>query len=181
MQLLPRRLPRLVEDGPAGPILLPLAALEFESPSAAIIATRVPPVARATNLFVFLLVAALLAAGGLIQIDKIVSATGKLVLYPTADGFDGARRQLELQRALGSEQHAVSAAECVAIEPALSHHQGQIAGAIHTPSECAADCLKTCEGLHQVLRAQGVRFELGSEVQGFVQRGGAVVALATTL
>ena len=53
--------------------------LEFESPSAAIIATRVPPLSRATNLLVFLLVVSLLVASGLIQVDKIVSASGKLV------------------------------------------------------------------------------------------------------
>ncbi len=58
---------------------LPLAALEFESPSAAIIATPVPSLSRATNLFVFLLVVSLLVASGVIRIDKIVSAGGKLV------------------------------------------------------------------------------------------------------
>lgn len=58
---------------------LPLAALEFESPSAAIIASPVPPFARVTNLLVFLLVVSMLLASGLIRVDKIVSATGKLV------------------------------------------------------------------------------------------------------
>ncbi|MEA3028290.1 MAG: rane fusion protein hemolysin [Alphaproteobacteria bacterium] len=58
---------------------LPLAALEFESPSAAIIATPLPGLARTINLVVFLLVVAMLIASGLIRIDKIVSAAGKLV------------------------------------------------------------------------------------------------------
>jgi HlyD family secretion protein len=58
---------------------LPLAALEFESPSAAIIATPIPRLSRATNLFVFLLVVSLIAAAALIRIDRIVSASGKLV------------------------------------------------------------------------------------------------------
>ena len=58
---------------------LPLAALEFESPSAAIIAMQVPAMSRWTNLLVFLLVVSVLAASGLIKIDKIVSASGKLV------------------------------------------------------------------------------------------------------
>jgi HlyD family secretion protein len=58
---------------------LPLAVLEFESPSAAIIASPVPPFARVTNLMVFLLVVSMLLASGLIRVDKIVSATGKLV------------------------------------------------------------------------------------------------------
>ncbi|WP_246164421.1 HlyD family type I secretion periplasmic adaptor subunit [Blastochloris sulfoviridis] len=63
-----------MEGGP-----LPLAVLEFESPSAAIIAKRVPPLSRAINYLVFLLVVSLLAASGLIQVDKIVSSSGKLV------------------------------------------------------------------------------------------------------
>jgi hemolysin D len=58
---------------------LPLAALEFESPSAAILATPLPSLSRATNLLVFLLVVSMLVASALIRIDKIVSASGKLV------------------------------------------------------------------------------------------------------
>lgn len=56
----------------------PQAMLEFESPSAAIIATRPPPLARMTNLLVFVLVVSLLVASGLIQVDRIVSARGKI-------------------------------------------------------------------------------------------------------
>lgn len=59
--------------------LLPHAALEFQSPSAAIIAMQVPAMSRVINLLVFLLVISLIAASGLIRIDKIVSANGKLV------------------------------------------------------------------------------------------------------
>ncbi|HLY88250.1 MAG TPA: HlyD family type I secretion periplasmic adaptor subunit [Acetobacteraceae bacterium] len=58
---------------------LPLVVLEFESPSAAIIATPVPALSRKTTLYVFLLVMSVLVASGLIRIDKIVSASGKLV------------------------------------------------------------------------------------------------------
>jgi membrane fusion protein, hemolysin D len=79
MPSLLRRSLKATERGPAGGLALPLAALEFESPSAAIIATPVPALSRATNLLVFLLVVSLLAASGLIRIDKIVSASGKLV------------------------------------------------------------------------------------------------------
>ena len=68
----------MARPGPRGTGPLPPAALEFESPSAAIIATAVPPLSRVTNLLVFLLVVSVLAACGLIQIDKIVSGTGKL-------------------------------------------------------------------------------------------------------
>ena len=77
-------LPRAGDAGgarsnPAAEGPLPLAALEFESPSAAILATPVPSLSRATNLLVFLLVVSMLVASALIHIDKIVSASGKLV------------------------------------------------------------------------------------------------------
>jgi HlyD family secretion protein len=64
---------------PRGEGQLPLAALEFESPSAAIVATPAPPLSRRTNLFVFLLVVSALIASAFIRVDKVVSARGKLV------------------------------------------------------------------------------------------------------
>ncbi|SCK46700.1 D-amino-acid dehydrogenase [Variovorax sp. HW608] len=115
-----------------------------------------------------------------VQPDCDFSATGKLVLYASEASLDGARRQLELQRTLGSEQRLVTPDECVGIEPALAGYRGQIAGAIHTPSECAADCLKVCTALAQALRARGVRFVLGAEVDGFDLRNGRVAAVRTS-
>jgi D-amino-acid dehydrogenase len=115
-----------------------------------------------------------------VQPDCDFSATGKLVLYTSEASLDGARRQLELQRTMGSEQRLVTPDECAQIEPALADYRGQIAGAIHTPSECAADCLKVCTALVQALRARGVRFVLGAEVDGFDLRQGRVAAVRTS-
>ncbi|MGF7160895.1 HlyD family secretion protein [Rhodoligotrophos appendicifer] len=72
-------LPAPVKAGRNDESRLPIAALEFESPSAAIIATPVPRLTRSTILFVFLLVLALIASAAVIRIDRIVSARGKLV------------------------------------------------------------------------------------------------------
>lgn len=112
--------------------------------------------------------------------DCDFSSTGKLVLYGSAASLDGARRQLELQRTMGSEQRLVTPDECIAIEPALTAYRTQMAGAIHTPSECAADCLKLCIALERALRARGVRFLLDCEVQGFDLRDGRVAAVQTS-
>jgi hemolysin D len=79
MLLLLQRSPKATDGEAAGDRLLPLAALEFESPSATIIASPVPALSRLTNLLVFLLVVSMLVASGLIRVDKIVSASGKLV------------------------------------------------------------------------------------------------------
>ena len=111
--------------------------------------------------------------------DCDFSATGKLVLYASAESLAGAQRQVELQRTMGSQQRLVTADECVAIEPALSSYQARIAGAVHTPSECAADCLKVCTALLRALRARGVRFLLDTEITGFDAREGRVAAVHT--
>jgi len=111
--------------------------------------------------------------------DCDFSATGKLVLYASEASLAGARAQLELQRTMGSEQRIVRPDECVAIEPALADYARGIAGAVYTPSECAADCLKVCAELMRVLRARGVRFELGTEARGFAQAGGRIAAVRT--
>lgn len=114
------------------------------------------------------------------QLDCDFSSTGKLVLYGDAPSFAAGRRQMEFQRGLGSVQHAVSASECVAIESALAHHARNIAGAIHTPGECAADCFKVCQELQRLLSAGGVRFLFNTEAIRMEQRGGRAVAVHTS-
>lgn len=116
-----------------------------------------------------------------LQPDCDFSATGKLVLYRSTAGVAAAGRQVELQRAMGSaEQRIVTPDECVAIEPALAGYRREIAGAVHTPSECAADCLKICEALEAALRTRGVTFLLGADVEAFDQRAGRVHAVQTS-
>ena len=70
--------------------------------------------------------------------------------------------------------------ECIQIEPALASYRQQIAGAVHTPSECAADCLKVCVELVRALRERGVRFMLDTEVNGFDIRDKRVAAIRTS-
>ncbi|APH55976.1 Type I secretion adaptor protein (HlyD family) [Granulibacter bethesdensis] len=53
--------------------------LEFESPSSAVIATPVLPTARHNTLIVFGLVTSLLLAAGLVPVDKVVTARGKVI------------------------------------------------------------------------------------------------------
>jgi D-amino-acid dehydrogenase len=116
-----------------------------------------------------------------LQPDCDFSATGKLVLYRSRAALDGAARQVDLQHEMGSApQRIVSPDECVAIEPALAAVRGQIAGAVYTDSECAADCLKLCVALVDALQARGVHFMLGETIDGFALRGDAVRAVTTS-
>lgn len=114
------------------------------------------------------------------DLDCDFSATGKLVLYSDARSFAQARRQLALQQSLGTRQSAASAAECAAIEPALRHYQPRIAGGIHTPGECAADCYKVCRELQRLLAARGAKFAFGSDVSGWRLQRGRVAAVETS-
>lgn len=102
-------------------------------------------------------------------LDCDFTRTGKLVVYRSREALAAGERQMALQRAWGCEQESVSAARCVELEPALAHDAEHIAGAIHTPGECAADCQKVCDGLHALLAVRGVRFLLGAQVAGFTR------------
>ena len=108
------------------------------------------------------------------------SSTGKLVLYPTAQSFAAAQAQVQLQSALGSQQSAISAQACCDLEPALADYQAHIAGAIHTPSECAVDCMKLCIALERILRAKGVTFVVNRPVKSIEMRQGRAVAVHTS-
>lgn len=114
------------------------------------------------------------------QLDCDLSSTGKLVLYPDSASLAAAQRQMALQNSLGSEQHVLSPAEAVQVEPALATYALRIAGAIHTPSECAADCFKVCQELQRLLVARGVRFIFDTSVKQLVRKGNRIVSARTS-
>ncbi len=92
---------------------------------------------------------------------------GKLVVHTERESFEAARRLLEYQRKLGAEQEPLTAAECVAIEPALEAMASRICGAIFTPSEDVGDTYKFCNELQRLMTAgpNPVRYRFGVEVQ----------------
>lgn len=107
------------------------------------------------------------------------SEAGKLVVLPSAAAFAKARQQLEMQAPYGPPQRPIDEAECLRVEPALHAFKGRIAGAIHTPSECAIDSLALCRELELQLREHGVRFELGNKVQDVRTANGRVTHVVT--
>lgn len=115
------------------------------------------------------------------ELEFAFARSGKLVVYSDHAGLEGAKRQMATQAALGSEQHALTAAECLALEPALGHIGSRLVGGIHTPSEEAGDCHLFCLGLEQVLRRSNfdVAFHFGTRVTQLLTAGGRVVGAAT--
>jgi hemolysin D len=61
------------------PEATPLALLEFQSPTAAVIATPMPAMGRGINWFASTMVLSIVAAAGFIPVDMLVSAPGDLV------------------------------------------------------------------------------------------------------
>ena len=104
-------------------------------------------------------------------LDFDFSSNGKLVMFRCASAFADARQQLALQQHLGgAPQQAVSSDEACAIEPALTPRRDAFAGGIYTVSECAADCLKLCQSLVQILSARGVHWCMGQAVERMIVR-----------
>ncbi|MGY1917430.1 D-amino acid dehydrogenase [Pseudomonas tolaasii] len=111
------------------------------------------------------------------QVHCDFTRTGKLVLYPDAEGLRKASEQVRFQANLGSQQQVVSTDEAVLIEPALTGYRAAFHGAIHTASECAVDGLKLCQEMARLMSGAGVHFLFDSRVEGFQRRGERLTAL----
>lgn len=99
---------------------------------------------------------------------------GKLVVYRSSKAFDAAARA-----AAGGA--VLSAAECVAHEPALAAAQALLAGGMFNRGEAVADCHAFCVGLGRRLRAHPrFRGVVRGEARGFLVEGGKVRWLDTS-
>ena len=113
-------------------------------------------------------------------------APGKLVVYRKPAEFMRVAAKLKAARSHGNQdsssglEQALSAAECVALEPALAASPALLAGGIFTAGEAVADCYKLCELLAVRLKSHGnFRGFVNATALGFTQRAGQVVALKT--
>jgi D-amino-acid dehydrogenase len=113
---------------------------------------------------------------------------GKLVVYRSANTFKAAVARPESE----TSREVLSAAECVAREPALQAAERDLAGGIFTRGEAVADCHAFCLALEQrlkshqnfsgVVHAEATRFMLdGGKVSGIVTSQGVLAADAFVL
>ena len=107
---------------------------------------------------------------------------GKLVVQSSAAAMRGAEAQLRLQATLGCEQQALTAAECLALEPDLASIRQRLVGGILTPSEEVGDCHKLCLELARVLAtpAFGARLLTATRVERLVVEAGRLRAVRTS-
>lgn len=99
------------------------------------------------------------------------SVAGKLHIHASRSGLDAAARMVALKRHHGAEQHVLSAAEAIRLEPALADH-GSFAGAVHTPGDEVGDPHRFCTAMANLMqREYGVSFRFCERVEDLGEVG----------
>jgi D-amino-acid dehydrogenase len=99
-------------------------------------------------------------------------ARGILSFYTVRREFERAMASAETLRPYGCVRDVKTAAECVAIEPALEHARSRIAGGIFAPHDGSGDARMFTERLAAIAAQRGVQFRFGEAVEGFeIERG----------
>ena len=99
---------------------------------------------------------------------------GILHFYTDAREFEHARPQAELMTQLGCPRRVISAAECLALEPALRHIGPRIVGGTYTPDDESGDARKFTQQLAQRCVSAGVVFRYGSTIAALEAEAGEI-------
>ncbi len=102
---------------------------------------------------------------------------GILHFYTDAREFERAIPQAALMREFGCERVPQTAAECLAIEPALAGSQVPVVGGTYTAGDESGDARQFTETLAQHAAARGVRFRHGESVTALQVEGGKLTGV----
>jgi D-amino-acid dehydrogenase len=102
---------------------------------------------------------------------------GILHYYTDAAEFEHAMPQAELMRSYGCDRVVKSAAECLAIEPALTDSTIPIVGGTWTVDDESGDALRFTAALSERCAACGVRFRYDCDVAAIETSGGKFSAI----
>lgn len=101
---------------------------------------------------------------------------GKLVLYRDAGDFAAARPR----PGADVEQHALTPAECLALEPGLRLEARVLAGGLYTPSEQVGDCAAFCSELFARLKQRdNVEIRMATPIGKPIVSRGRLIAIET--
>jgi D-amino-acid dehydrogenase len=90
---------------------------------------------------------------------------GILQIYTDREGFDDAADAARLVAQYGVARDVKTAAECVAIEPALASRRDWIAGGTYTASDETGDARKFTQALAALAARRGVDFRYGVTIE----------------
>ena len=99
---------------------------------------------------------------------------GILHLHTDRKLFRHAHHEAQMLRSRGFDAEVKSAAECIAIEPALAHAQPMLCGGVYTPSDESGDAHLFTRRLADLSAARGVSFRYCVNVRGIELDGGRV-------
>ena len=88
--------------------------------------------------------------------------------------FETLTKQALAMREFGARREIKSAAECLAIEPALQHAEERVVGGIYDPHDESGDAFKFTSRLAELARARGVQFRCETTISRIVAAGDRV-------
>jgi D-amino-acid dehydrogenase len=97
---------------------------------------------------------------------------GILQFATNARDFEALARRAEAMRALGVKRQVKSAAECLALEPALKSSRDPVAGGVYDPQDESGDACRFTQELARVAAARGVSFRFGAPVEAIETAAG---------
>jgi len=89
---------------------------------------------------------------------------GILRIYEGRQALDEAIAAASLEKQHGIDMRVLTAAECVALEPALAARSEHIAGGVHAPGDESGDAHKFTQELARLCVARGVQFRYGCSI-----------------
>ena len=112
-------------------------------------------------------------------IDYDQQTGGVLHFYRNDREYDHACHEAGRMNALGCARRPVTAAECIAIEPALAHMEGQLAGGIFSPDDESGDAYLFSVRLAEKAAELGAAFRYGVGILGLNHDGGRITGVET--
>lgn len=85
--------------------------------------------------------------------------------------FDALARQAEAMRQLGGVREVKTAAECLALEPALAYSEDRVVGGLYAPHDESGDAHRFTRELARLAGEKGVRFRYGAQIEALEQAG----------
>lgn len=105
--------------------------------------------------------------------------SGRGILHFCTDrrDFEALARHAESMRRVGIVREAKTAAECVALEPALKDALTPVVGGVYSPSDESGDAHLFTQRLAELARRRGVQFRLGASIEGVDAEGDRVAGI----
>jgi len=102
---------------------------------------------------------------------------GILHFYTNPAEFEAALEPARVMRELGVERQVMTAAECVALEPALEPARARIAGGTYTPTDESGNAHTFTSELARSCAARGVAFRFGLQIRALLRSGDRIAGV----